>query len=198
MLFDQQPVVAFFAGPAVHAHQVPAAVKFLAFERECQMALIETLVRIVFRLPAAAIPDHHRAAAIFALRDRAFELVVLDRVVFHLYGKALLARHHAWPAGHRPAFHHAVEFETQIVMQAPCRVLLDDVSIATFAYHLALGLGGYAEMALGVIDFQPRFFPMHEPDRRISLGCVPARLLDRAVGRPASFAGAMLRAPLLT
>src|SRR5262245_62510188 len=174
MLLDQQPVVAFLAGAAMHAHQVPAAVKLLAFERERQMALIKALVRIVFRLPAAAIPDHDRAAAIFALRDRTFELVVLDRVVFHLYGKALLTRNQARPAGHRPAFHHAVEFETQIVMQAPCRVLLDNVSVVTFAYDLAPGLGGYAETALGVIAFQPRFFPAHEPDRRISLGCVPA------------------------
>ena len=34
---------------------------------EIEMALGETLVRIVFRLPGAAVPDHDRAAAIFAL-----------------------------------------------------------------------------------------------------------------------------------
>ena len=64
---DQQPVVALFARPPVHAHQMPAALQLLAVECEVEVALWQALVRIVFRLPGAAVPDHHRAAAVLAL-----------------------------------------------------------------------------------------------------------------------------------
>ncbi len=64
---------------------------------------------IIFRKPAPAIPDQHSAAAIFTFGDRAFELVILNGVIFDLYGEALLARHKARPSGYGPAFHDTVE-----------------------------------------------------------------------------------------
>src|SRR3954464_14148962 len=90
------------------------------------MAFLEAGMRIAVRLPLAAVPDQHGAAAIFAFRDGAFELVVFDRMVFDLHREPLLARYQAWPARHRPALHHTVEFEPQIVVQTRRGVFLDD------------------------------------------------------------------------
>src|SRR6476619_391345 len=100
MLFDEKPVIALFARPAVHAHQVPAAAalfarpavhahqvpaaaELFALEGECEMALGEAFVWIVFRLPVATVPDHDRAATIFTLGDRAFELVISYRMILN-------------------------------------------------------------------------------------------------------------------
>ena len=126
--FDQQPVLAFLARLAGHADQMPAAVQLLAVELELEMALGIALVRIADRLPAAAIPDDHRAAAILALRDRAFEVAIFEGVILDMDRQTLLARHQARPARHRPALQHAVHLEPQIVVQAPGGVLLDDDS----------------------------------------------------------------------
>src|SRR4029453_16318215 len=168
VLLDQQPVVALLAGPAVHAHEMPSAVQLLPLERERQVPLREALVRIVLRAPAAAVPDHHRTAAILALRDRAFELVVLDGMVFTLHGEPLPARHQAWATRYPPALHHAVEFEPQVVMQPPGGVFLDDISVAPPALHLALRLGGHIKTTFGAIGFQSRFAAaLHDLDRRL-------------------------------
>ena len=137
----------------MHAHQMPAATQLLTVERECEMAFSEAFVRIVFRLPMSAVPDHDGAAAIFALRDRAFEFVVRDRMVLDLNRQALLTGHKTWAARYRPAFHHTVELETKIVVQSPCGVLLDDKCVAALACHLALRFGGDAKTPLHLICF---------------------------------------------
>ena len=153
---DQQPVVALFAGALAQAHEMPGAVQLAAVEVEGEMAFLETLVRIVVWGPSAAVPHHDRAAAILALRNGALEGVVFDRMIFDLDGKALLARHQTGTTRHRPAFHDAIEFEAQVVMQPCGRMLLDDKSVAALARHLAFGLGGDAEAALAVIGLEPR------------------------------------------
>ena len=81
------------------------------------MAFGERLVWIAFGRPGAAIPDHHGAAAIFAFRDGALEGVVFDRMILDLHGKPLFAGIEARAARHRPALHHAIEFQPQVVMQ---------------------------------------------------------------------------------
>ena len=113
---DQEPWLLSFARTLAHAHQMPVAVQLLAMQFEIEMTLLHPLVRIVLRRPAAAVPDHHGAAAVLVLWDGAFEFVVLDRVVLDVDGEALLAGHQARAARHRPAQHHAVEFEAKIVM----------------------------------------------------------------------------------
>ena len=109
---------------------MPTAVQLLAVELELEMALGKALVRIADRFPAAAIPDDHRAAAILALRDRALEVAIFERVILDMDRQTLLARHQARPARHRPALQHAVHLEPQIVVQASGGVLLDDVAVA--------------------------------------------------------------------
>src|SRR5260370_32958784 len=94
------------------------------------MALGEAFVRVAIGMPTAAIPDHHGAAAVFAARDGAFELVVFDRMIFDMNGESLVVWVEARAARHRPAFHDAVELKPQIVVQPPRRMFLDHVSIA--------------------------------------------------------------------
>src|SRR5262245_51173615 len=179
MLLDQQPVVALLASPAVHTHQMPSAVQLLSFERERQMPFRQALVRIVLRVPASAVPDHYRAAAILALRDRAFELVVLGGVVFHLHGEPLLPRHKARAARYRPALHPAVELKPQVIMQPSGSVFLDDIGVAAFALHLALRFGGHVKTTFGAIAFQSGFnAAWHDLDRGISRRRAPDRLSD--------------------
>ena len=151
VLLDQQPVVTFFSMPAMHAHEVPTPVQLLAVELECEVTLGQAFMRIGFGLPMAAIPDHHRPAAIFPLRYRAFEFVIGDRVILDLNGQPLFAWHEAWSSRHSPAFHHSIKFEPQIVVESPGGMLLYDESVAAFSDHLAFWLGGDAKSALGPI-----------------------------------------------
>jgi hypothetical protein len=122
---DQEPVRA----PAVarlppHPHQMPAAAQLVAREPERQIALRERRVRIVERLPRAAIPHEHRAAAVLALRDHAFERGVLERMVLGLDRHAAVARDEARTLRNRPALEHAVELEPEVVVQPASGVLL--------------------------------------------------------------------------
>ena len=64
----------FSRGLRAHPDQMPAALQLLAVELELEMALGEPSVRIADRRPVAPVPDEDRAAAIFALRDRALEI----------------------------------------------------------------------------------------------------------------------------
>ena len=98
--------------PAVHAHEVPAAVQFFAIEVEHEVPLGVALVRIALRVPRATVPDHHRAAAVLAVRNRAFEGVVFDRVIFNVDREPLVGGVEARPAGDRPALHHPVQFKS--------------------------------------------------------------------------------------
>ena len=151
---DQQPACLLFVRPSAHADQMPGPVELLALELEGETALLEPLVRIAFRIPATAVPDHHRAAAILALRDGAFERVVLDRMVLDLHGQPLLAGHQARTLGDRPALHHAVELEPEIVVQPPRGVLLDDVLVALAARLAPARLRRHVELAFAAVDLQ--------------------------------------------
>src|SRR5665213_824441 len=88
----------------------------LAVKGEMQPAARVILAGIALRLPAAVIPQHHRAAAVLALRDDALELAVGERMIFDMDGEAPIGRIEARPLGDRPAFQYTVELETKIVM----------------------------------------------------------------------------------
>ena len=129
--------------------------------------------------PGAAIPDHHGAAAVLALRDGALELVVFDRMILDVDREPLLARNKARPARHRPAHHHAVEFEPQVVMQPRRVVLLDDVARSPLcAAGLAARLGGLAEVAF--LPIGPRASPFRSSFS--SPACAVAVVWRRACG----------------
>ena len=133
---------------------MPTAVQLLALKCECEVAFRQAPVGIALRQPMAAVPDHHSAAAILALRNGPFERVVGNRVILDLDCQPLFSGHKARPARHRPAFHHAVELETQIVVQTRCGMLLNDKGVTSLARHLAFRLSSDAEIAFGPVGLQ--------------------------------------------
>ena len=69
--------------------------------------------RVADRLPRAAIPQHHRAAAVLAGRDDALEIAVIERMIFDLRGEPLVLRVKARPLRDCPALQDAVAFEAE-------------------------------------------------------------------------------------
>src|SRR5208282_401944 len=104
--------------------------------------------------PAPAIPDHDGAAAIFASRDSALERVVLDRMVLDVDGKAFFAGVETRAARHRPALHHPVEFEPQIVMQPPCGMFLNHIAVTAAGTLPAARLRRHAELPLFSVSLE--------------------------------------------
>jgi hypothetical protein len=154
---DQQPIIAFFARPPMHPHQMPFSMKLLALEAKIEMSFRQPLVRISERLPGPAIPNHHCAAAVLSLWNRAFEFVVFDRMIFDLHRQPLFARHQAWPARNRPALHHAIELKAKVIMQPRGRVLLNDESMSLGARRLAARFGSHVKAPLGTVGLQAHF-----------------------------------------
>ena len=122
-------------------------------EDELELALGEPRFRVADRLPGALVPEHHRAAAILALGNGAFEIAIVERVVLDMHRQALVLRVVARPARHCPADEDAVQLEAEIVMEPRRRVLLDEIAIAAgLAGALRPArLGGLGEIALGAV-----------------------------------------------
>ena len=94
-VLDEQPVVSLAAiAITLHAHEHPAAVHALAFHDEFQLTLAQLLLGgcIAFGRPETAVPELDGAAAVFALRDSALEVTVVERVIFYLDRETLVAR----------------------------------------------------------------------------------------------------------
>jgi hypothetical protein len=123
-------------------------------QAELEMALLEAAMRILLRLPAAAVPQEHRSAAVFALRDGAFEISVAERMILGVHGQTLFAWDQARPLGDRPALENAIELKPEIVVQARRVVLLDAEAEAAARGDLALRLGGFLEIPLGVVGVE--------------------------------------------
>src|SRR5262245_37973133 len=108
------------------AHQNPGALQFIAAKDEAELALAQRFGRILIASPEATIPQHARAAAIFALRNGAFEITVIERMVFGFHGKALVLGIERGALGHGPRLENAVDLEAQIKVQASRGVFLHD------------------------------------------------------------------------
>ena len=127
-VLDQEPVGALAAVTvALHPHQHPAAVQFLAVQVEFQVALGEAAIGVI-GFPGAAVPELHGAAAILIVGNGAFEITVIERMVLDLDRKPLVVRIERGPARHRPGFEDAVKLQPEIVMQSRRRMLLDHES----------------------------------------------------------------------
>src|SRR5438045_8967753 len=85
------------------------------------------------RRVGAAIPKHDGAATVLSLRDRAFEGVVVDGVIFDLHRESLHRWIKAGPFRHRPAFHYAVEREPKTEKQVTAGVFLNEEAKASSA-----------------------------------------------------------------
>ena len=123
----------------------------VAVQPEFEVAFGKTLVGVVERLPRAFVPDHHRAAAIFAFGDHAFEPAIFERVVLSHHRQPLLRRVEARTFGDGPALQHAVMLEPEIEMGAAGGVLLDDEAVAFGFAAFRSGLRRLAEIPLRLV-----------------------------------------------
>lgn len=102
MMLDQQPICALASFPVVsHPDQHKASMQALTFERELEVALSSEPPAATCYPPAPSTRDPG-AAAILSFRDRALEIAVVERMVFHLDGKALVMRIKRRTLRHRP------------------------------------------------------------------------------------------------
>ena len=125
-LLDQHPLFRGVAAAlALEAEQVPGAAQLVAAQLEVELAAAHPLLRILERHPQAAVPDDHGTGAVVAFGDHALEVGVLDRMVLDFHRQALLVDVVRRPLRHGPRQQHAAEFEAEVVVQAPRRVLLD-------------------------------------------------------------------------
>jgi len=94
-VLDEQPVVSLAAiAITLHSHEHPTAVHALAFHDEFQLTLAQLLLGgcIALRRPETAVPELDGTSAVFALRDSALEVTVVEGVIFYLDRETLVAR----------------------------------------------------------------------------------------------------------
>jgi len=110
-----------------HARERPAPPELVAEELHLELAPAELLQQILGlrRAVPPAVPHDDRAGAVVAGSDHPFEVRVLDGVVLHVHGQALLLGVHGRTLGHGPALEDTVHLEAQVVVEAPRGMLLD-------------------------------------------------------------------------
>jgi len=86
---------------AARQRELAQNMQLAAVEREFEVTLLEALVRIV-GVPVAAVPQHHGAAAILALRDGAFEIAIIERMFLHFDRQPLVVRIERRTSRYRP------------------------------------------------------------------------------------------------
>src|SRR5690606_9773958 len=126
-----------------------------ALQAELELAALVGRSGIAVGLPDAAVPDDHIARAVLPGRNAALEAAVVQWMVFHMHGQALVAGIQARTLGHCPALQGAVQLPWEVVAQAPGSVLLDNATPGALGTRLAQGLlirlGGNAEVALAAV-----------------------------------------------
>src|SRR5690606_1859942 len=106
-------------------------------------------------LPCAAIPDDNRPAAIFALRDGAFKVAIVERVVLDMDSQPLFGRNKARTTGDCPACKHPIDLQPQIIVQPPGCMFLNDETVAGSAcLGAAVGLCCLPEIPLLPVGFE--------------------------------------------
>ena len=177
-MLDQQPIGALAAELiAAHAHQDPTALELVTLQREFQIARLQCVLGAFHALgnPEAAVPQHDGAAAVLTLRNRAFEVAVVERMILHFHGQALVGRIQRGPAGDGPGFEDAVPLQAKVVVQLSRGMLL---------HHKAQSRGGgYALLARRLLGFREVAFGAVNGKRRLRH---VMRLDPSCAGRPAS------------
>ena len=153
----------------MHADEYPASREPRTLEREFEIALRQGLLgrERTFRVPVAAVPELHGAAAVFSGRYRAFEIAIVERMVLDLDGQPLIGWIERRAAGHRPGLEHSLPFQAQIVVQAPSVVLLHDEAQPRGGSHapIARRFGGLCEIPLASVCLERGLGHAHAPCR---------------------------------
>ena len=120
-MLDQEPL------SLSHTHKHPRAAKLFPVEGEFEIALRQRAIDIFhFGLPRAAIPDHDGPASILSFRDHAFELEIIDRMIFGLESGPRLTFREREILRDRPRLQDAVDLEAEVPVERRRVVLLDD------------------------------------------------------------------------
>jgi hypothetical protein len=174
---EDQPVL--LVSGEMRRHERPEPLEPLAVETDGQPAvslLLDELVR-------ARVPDLDGAGAVLSLRDLALESRVLERVVLDVYGEVLRPRLRRHPLRHRPAREHAVALETEVVVEPPCIVPLDDEDRRLpprAAPAVGERLGRRLRIALGPVGTELRFL-LHRFSSTFPQARIPACAKRHAV-----------------
>src|SRR5271166_559434 len=72
----------------------------------------------------STIPHDYSACAVVARGNNAFEIAVLERMIFDHDGQPLVLGIKRWSLGHSPRSQHALHLETEVVVESPSGVLL--------------------------------------------------------------------------
>src|SRR5262249_43149731 len=165
-LLDEEPVLALAF--RLEPNQHPAALHPLAMEDHLELPLGHGSHGIpVCGLPRPLVPQHHRAAAILALGDGAFEGGVVERMILGAHRETLHRRIGARRLGHRPALEHALHLDAEIIMLATRPMMLHDETAG--ALYSALRrparrrFAGLGEIALAPIGLEFRAPLGHQP-----------------------------------
>jgi hypothetical protein len=126
-----------------------------------------------FGSPKSSIPKHNGAAAIFAFGNRAFEISIVQRVIFNLDRQTTVLGIERGAFRHGPGFEHASRFQPQVEMKPGSGVLLNDEPriFGSLYLRLAARFGGFREVALGLIEGKPA--RCHVENNRLRRARVP-------------------------
>ena len=123
-LADEQPLLPRL--PLLEPHERPHALELVAPQFEQELAVLQSLLRILEHDAAPDVPHDHLAAAVLARRNYALELDVLDGVVLDVDGELLVGGIGRDPLWHCPRDEDAPDLQAQVVVQPGRRVQLDD------------------------------------------------------------------------
>src|SRR3569833_834367 len=126
MLLYQQPVF-LLVSARTHAYPPPLPGQFLAGQREFELALAQSLLRITVRHPYAPVPQHHMAGAILMRGNVTFESPIIEWMILNVHGQPFVGGIEARPFRYRPALERAAEFEAEVVVQTAGEMALDEV-----------------------------------------------------------------------
>ena len=116
-------------------YQREFTLKLFPLEDELQIPFFQSLPKKPLALFAvsggrvmvnAPVPDDHAPRAVIVLRDETLKILVIERVIFDHHGQPFYGWIERGPPRDGPALQHALQFEPEVVMKGPGRVLLND------------------------------------------------------------------------
>ena len=100
----------------------------------------------------ATVPDDNAAGAVIALRDNAFKILVIKRMVFNQDCQPFQGGIKRRSLRDSPAFKNSVQFQPEIIMESPCRMFMNDKNeMVTPRRNLRLRFLCFPELAFGLI-----------------------------------------------
>ena len=132
--------------------------EFFALEGEIQLAFCIAALGIL-AVPVSAVPNHDGTSAVLALRNGAFEVAVIQWMVLDLDCEPLVMRIEGRTLGDGPGFEDAVQFQSQVIVQVRCRMLLNHEAEALrrLGLRISAGFGRLREIAFGSVSCKQLF-----------------------------------------